>query len=117
MNGSEIIATLKKRFKAKDNQELARCMGIETAAIQKWKSSKKISENRWLGAIKTANEAGSKTALAHALNPVVEFFHIDKTTSKGGAKYEIFSISDEQGKEHPYLAKVDPFVKTENWRE
>lgn len=102
MKGKDIIAELKKRFRAETDKELASSLGITTVSIQNWKNRNKWTLRQIAGLVHAASQAGAAGLRRSAVRPLVEFFRIDLCKSRPGSKWELFSIHDREDLEHPY---------------
>lgn len=102
MKGSEVIDTLKRKFKVTTDLELSEHLGISVQSIQNWKNCQSITERRLAGLVYSASRAGACNLQMNAIRPLVEFFRIERCDSKQGAIYELFGVVTENGN-HPYL--------------
>ena len=103
MKGSEVIAELKKKFRAKTDKTLAEMLGLSIPAIHNWKNRQKCTLRQIAGLTHSASKAGAVRFRKNAVRPLVEFFEINSCDSKQGAKFELFDTRDECGKVHPYF--------------
>jgi hypothetical protein len=104
MKGSVVIFALKKKFKVSTDKELAERLGITNQAIRNWKIRRSVTVLQLAGMVHSANRAGTRSAQANAIRPLVEFFPIDKRLSKQKANYELFGSGGDDGRTHPYRA-------------
>lgn len=104
MNGSEVIAELKKKFGARTDKELAEVLGMSIPAIHQWKSRTQCTLRQLAGLVHSASKSGAVRFRTNAVRPLVEFFSIDYCESGKGAGYVLFDVRDEKGNDHPYKA-------------
>jgi transcriptional regulator with XRE-family HTH domain len=102
MKGSDAIKALKKKLGIQGDAELASRLGVTHPSILYWKNRKNITPRQLANLVHSASIAATKRFQAKAIRPVVEFFRIRKCESARKAKFELFSITDEQGDPHPY---------------
>ena len=102
MNGSEVIEALKKKFREDTDKALKPKIGISGQSIQDWKNRPNIPPLQVAGLVHKASLAGARNSETNPIQPVVEFFQIQKRRSPYKAKYQIF---DEivANKENKYL--------------
>lgn len=104
MKGRDVIAELKKKFRAGTDKALAEVLGLSIPAIQNWKSRPKCTLRQIAGLVHSASKTGAVRFRKNAVRPLVEFFEINLCHSRHGASYELFSMKDENEKVHPYLS-------------
>jgi len=103
MKGSGVISALKKKLRVNTDRDLAVRLGITTQAIQNWKNRKAVTERQLAGLVNRASGAGAKNMQANAIRPLVEFFRIERSESRQGAKYELFKTKDDDGDKRAYF--------------
>lgn len=103
MKGNDVIAALKRKFKVTTDRALGERLGITIQAIHNWKTRRSVTVLQIAGIVSSANRAGTATAQANAIRPIVEFFPIGRSLSKQKASYEVFGNEGIDGKRHPYL--------------
>jgi hypothetical protein len=103
MTGKDLISTLKRKFKTKQDRSLASRIGIAVPTIQLWKKRTKVTARQVTELVHKASLAGARNMRARALRPVVEFFRIERTESKRGSQYEILTTKADNGDKHMYL--------------
>jgi hypothetical protein len=102
VKGADVIAALKKKFAVATDRALAAHLGITTQAIQNWKRRRAVTTRQIAGLLHRATSAGVRAYQADAIRPLVEFFRIERCSSRHGARFEIFSSKDGNGRLHPY---------------
>lgn len=94
MRAKELINAFNRKFKTKNLNQLAPILGMTRPALDNWSNSKEdLTPLRIANAVHKARNAAIKDAQRRTIRPIVEFFCLDKSPSRGGAKYEIFSAS------------------------
>lgn len=104
LSGDKVLVQLQKQLGAKSLNALAANLGITPQAIQNWKGRRVVTPRQIAGIVKTAHKVEKKSLQSNAVRPLVEFFPIARDESKQGVKFVLFSINDNKGHEHPYLA-------------
>jgi DNA-binding transcriptional regulator YdaS (Cro superfamily) len=103
MKGSDLVAALMKKFKASSGQALARRLGITGTNLHNWTHNRpKVTARQVASLVHKARTAGEADIQVRAIRPLVEFFPIERSDSKQGAKYELFGV-EADGERHPYL--------------
>jgi DNA-binding transcriptional regulator YdaS (Cro superfamily) len=102
MKGSEVVAALKKKFGVKNDSGLAEKLGVTPASVSQWVSRDQVTPRQLAEWIKKVRDAGKKEAHQTAIRPLVEFFPLEKSGTKQGVAYELFSIKSDKGP-HQYL--------------
>jgi hypothetical protein len=107
MNGNDVIAAIKRKLRLRTDQNLSARIGISVPAIQQWKHRKKVTPRQFAEMVHRASLAGASNLQANAICPIVEFFRINKCSSRGGAGFEVFAEKDGKDKNgntviHPY---------------
>ncbi len=103
MDGMEVIKLLKKKFALKTDKALAEKLGISITGLNIWKNRESVTPRQFASLLATAVASAEKAAVHYveenAIKTIVEYFPINMTLSRGGAKYEIFDCKAE----HLYL--------------
>lgn len=107
MNGNDVINALKRKLRVRTDQNLSDRVGIAMPTIQVWKNRRAVTPRQIAELVQRANNAGANNLQSDAIRPIVEFFHIDKCKSRGGAGFEVFTEKDGNDKNgkpiiHPY---------------
>jgi len=102
MKGVDAIRALKRKLKIEGDSQLASALGVTHPSILNWKRSKKVTPLQLANLVHSAPLAATRHFQAKAIRPVVEFFPIRKCASARKAKFELFTVKDEQGGLHPY---------------
>jgi hypothetical protein len=74
MTGSDLISSLKRKFRVKTDNKLATEIGITLPGIQVWKKRTQVTERQLSELVHKAWKAGAYNMQAKALRPLVEFF-------------------------------------------
>jgi len=111
MKGRFVISSLKKKLRVATDTALAAKLGMSIPSVQGWKNRSTVTPRQLAELVFRANRAGAKNFQAQAIRPLVEFFQIERSDSKQGASFEIFSGRDESGDEHPYFAGLKAELK------
>lgn len=107
MNGNDVITAIKRKLRLRTDQKLSDRIGISIPTIQLWKHRKTVTSRQFAEMVQRANLAGASNLQANAICPIVEFFRIDKCSSRGGAGFDVFSEKDRNDNDgnptiHPY---------------
>src|ERR1700722_16864250 len=108
MNGADLVKQLNKRIAARSGKlnlkpaELAEALGVSPQTITNWQSSKELRAADVSNVVIKALEVARAKVENEAIKPVVEFFRIDTSESRHGAKMELFSTAGNGGDAHPY---------------
>jgi hypothetical protein len=102
LNGKSVVVALKKKLRISTDRDLASQLGLTQMSIQNWKKRARITPRQIAGLIHSASRAATNEFQMTALRPLVEFFKIQKCESPRRAKYELFSVKDRRGRQHPY---------------
>ncbi len=103
MTGSDVVRALKKKFRAQTDSELAAKIGMTVPGLQIWKNRARITERQLGELVYKANRAGASNLQVSAIRPLVEFFPIQRTDSRQGARFELFSTKTSNGGSHDYF--------------
>ena len=98
MNITDFVDHLKRRkgdfFKT--NSDIARYLNTKPAQLSKWlKESKQLTNLELERLIERTRKAAADEALSVAINPIVEYFPIERVESKQGMKWELFSTTND----------------------
>ena len=108
MNGAEFIEGVKRKLadtgvENPTDRKIADHLGITLQALRNWRGRKEVTARQMVGLLFRTEKRAVEKAQQQALRPIVEFFKLNPSDSKGGVKAEIFSVRDDGGKDHPYL--------------
>jgi len=98
MNGSLLIAALKRKFRVVTDGALAKHLGISIPAVQVWKNRGNLTARQ------IASLVHKSSYRSNFLRPIVEFFPIKKCESQQGAGYLVFRTKHHDDTDHPYRA-------------
>ncbi len=104
MNGGSLISAVRKKLSEGDGRRItdgaiAKFLGISIPGLNVWKKRGNITDRQMVSLLSKARSAGANAAEGSAISPIVEFFEITTTKSRGGARMEI--LNSRGG--HPYL--------------
>jgi hypothetical protein len=107
MTGNEVISALKNKLGVRTDQNLSARIGMSVPSIGQWKVRRNVTPRQFAEVVSRANVTGAKNLQSNAIRPVVEFFRIEKCSSRRGAKFEVFDTKDGvdnagQPRTHPY---------------
>jgi len=106
MKGSQLITALKQKFRVKTDAALLKHLGISMPSLQQWKGRPSITYRQIASLVHKASFQSS------IVQPVVEFYPINKCPTKQNAAYEVFGILDGGNGNHPYRSGLkDELVK------
>ena len=100
MDTQVLLDKLKRKFNLSSNEELAEQTGIALSSIKTWQNRGELSETIVANLIHKAVQTGGEIALKNGIVPIVEFYPINRTPSKQGAKWEILSGFQENEDEY-----------------
>lgn len=103
MKGSEVIAELKKKFRAETDAQLGYAIGMSVKGIQDWKKRQNCTLRQVASMVHSANKAGARGIRDNAIRPLVEFFEISLCDSRQLTRYELFGTTDRDGDSHRYF--------------
>lgn len=108
MKGAEFIEGVKRKLEETGmenptDREIADHLGITRHALRNWRGRKTITVRQMVGLLFRTERRAVEKAQKQAIRPIVEFFKLSPSDSSGGARTEIFSVREGDGKEHPYL--------------
>jgi DNA-binding XRE family transcriptional regulator len=91
MKATELIEVLAKKLGISAQAELAEVLGVSVQTLINWKNQQEcLSTSQVANALIKARYRAVEDAHYHMIKPIVEFFEIDWTESRQGAKWEIF---------------------------
>ena len=111
LGGEEVIAALKKKLRVKSLRDLAGQIGVTEQAVQNWKGRPVITARQIAGIVASASKASTEDSYANAVRPLVEFIPIARCESRGGAKFELFSLKSAKGRTQKYLSGLQAELK------
>lgn len=108
LNGTEFIEWVKRKLadigvENPTDRRVAGHLGITLQALRIWRGPKEVTARQMVVLLFRAKTGTVEKAQQQALRPILEFFKLNPSDSRGGSKAEIFSVRDENGKEHAYL--------------
>lgn len=107
MKGSDVIDAVKKDMQRKGqlttDRAFAERLGISVTTLAKWKMRNEVTAAQVARLLVSSEKATEKRTHSAVIRPIVEFFEIQKSWSRGGANLEIFSPGSGENA-HPYLA-------------
>jgi hypothetical protein len=105
MTGTDAILALKKKLSIDTDSALAQKLGTTAQRKGIWKKSEHITERQLSDLVHKAWLAGSKSAQASALRPIVEFFPITRTAARQkNVHFNLMSTKASNGGSHAYMS-------------
>lgn len=100
MKASEFVNDLRKKFSAEYENDgdrgIAKRLGISPKTLRGWsKSDSELAAFQITNAFLKAQDAAVAEAQYHTIKPIVEFYPIDFSKSRQGAKYELLPLQNE----------------------
>ena len=91
MKANELIEALARKLDTKSQTELARVLGVSVSTLSNWKSQDEdLSPLQVAAALAKSRTAAVSRAQLETIQPIVEFFRIDKCLTKREASWQIF---------------------------
>lgn len=112
MNGEKALNALKKKLNIKTDRALASRIGVTEVTIQKWRRTDDLSALQLAGLVSKAMEATSIKTQLSAIQPVVEFYRIQKCKFAQQASWKLFSEKLEDADAHPYRSGLKKELKS-----
>jgi len=108
MNGAKFIEGVKSKLERQGSanatdRQIADHLGITLTALTNWRRRDDVTVRQMVGLLFRTERKAVEQTHKQAIRPIVEFFRLDPTDSKQGAKTEIFGTRDDGGTDHPYL--------------
>jgi len=89
-----LLEALKKKLNLTADRHLAEAIGITQVTLINWKKNKKIlNANQVASIIQKAIVRSEQNARQYSIKPLVEYYPIEVTESRQGAKWEILGTS------------------------
>lgn len=99
MEPKKLLSVIKQKLNLKTDRQLASAIGITHQTLIRWKNNgDKLDANQIAKIVKKAIERGKGDARKYSIKPIVEYYPIDLTKSKRGAKWEIFKMTGSREK-------------------
>lgn len=118
MHGTDFLNEISKRIakergtKTITDAVLAREIGVSQPNLAQWRG-KELTPRQMVNLMGKIKERSAKIAIGSAIQPIVEFFNIDRVETKQSAAWLIFSTRKKGGStEHPYLAGLKQQLET-----
>lgn len=91
MKAIELIEALAKKLETNSQTELARVLGISVNTLSNWKrQDEDLSPQQVAAALAKSRTAAVSRAQLETIQPIVEFYRIDKCLTKREANWQIF---------------------------
>lgn len=101
MDGSKLIAELKRNIPLSTDREVAAHLGMTEIQLSNWKNrGKPLTPRQIANAIDKASKVAVCKSHLAIIRPIVEFFPITSVESRGGAKFELFPAGKEDNPLH-----------------
>lgn len=96
MKATELINALSKKLKTNSQAELANVLGVSVGTLINWKNrDEDLSSLQVASALAKSQSAAIQKAQLETIQPIVEFYPIDKCLSKREASWQVFDGSDD----------------------
>ena len=94
MEAKKLLTTLKAKLNLKNDSQLAKAIGITQPTLIRWRRNEtRLDANQISNIIKKALKRGEQNARKYSIKPIVEYYPIEDTESKQGAKREILNMT------------------------
>lgn len=91
MKATELIEALARKLETNSQTELARVLGISVNTLSNWKrQDEDLSPQQVAAALAKSRTAAVSRAQLETIQPIVEFYRIDKCLTKREANWQIF---------------------------
>lgn len=99
MQATELISALQTKLKTSSQRELAYILGITEQTLISWKNNNiTLTANQVANALSKARNAAVRESQHYMIQPIVEFYPIEKKLSKGGVNWEVLDTNPQQNK-------------------
>ena len=97
MDSKKLITEIKRKHKLSTNRQVAVYLGMTEVQLNNWKSSTKpLTPRQIANAIDKASNVAIRKAHLATIRPIIEFFPISSSPSRGGVSQELFSAGKKQ---------------------
>lgn len=101
MQALELMEAVKKKLDIHDHQELASALGISEQTLGLWaKNNTTLSATQVANAISKSRHAAIQESQHYMIQPIVEFYPIDKHLAKGEVNWEVLCTKGDEKKYH-----------------
>lgn len=92
MKATDLIDALAKKLQTNSQAELAGVLGISVATLINWKNrDEDLSPSQVASALAKSRSAAVQRAQLETIQPIVEFYRIDKCLTKREASWQVFN--------------------------
>ena len=92
MKATDLIDALAKKLKTNSQSELANVLGVSIGTLVNWKNrNEDLSPSQVASALAKSRSAAVQKAQLETIQPIVEFYRIDKCLTKREASWEVFN--------------------------
>jgi hypothetical protein len=96
VKATDLIEALAKKLKTNSQSELARVLGISVGTLANWKNrNEDLSPLQVASALEKSRSAAVQKAQLETIQPIVEFYRIDKCLTDREASWQVFDGSAE----------------------
>lgn len=96
MKATDLIEALAKKLQTNSQGELASVLGISVGTLDNWKNrDKDLSPLQVASALAKSRSAAVNRAQLETIQPIVEFYRIDKCLTKREARWQVFDAGRE----------------------
>lgn len=109
MTGAELIEQIRRAIsepgdRAATDRAVAKRLGMSVTHLTNWKKRQVVSPEQIAKLLLSVDRASEVRTHSGVIQPIVEFFQIERCSYGNGERYRIFSVMNEEGEELPYLA-------------
>lgn len=104
MTGEAIVSGFRHRLAVSSDSGVAVKLGVTNATLSQWKQLKMVTARQIIGLVLKSQEAAARQVERTAIQPVVEFFPLNKKTIGSGKNFEMFDNYAGSEEPHPYLS-------------
>lgn len=95
MRAAELIEALQRKLDTKSQSELAEALGVSVQTLINWKKrDEDLSASQVASALAKSRIAAVRSAQLQTIQPIVEFYRIDRCLTKRGAAWQVFDGGD-----------------------
>ncbi len=102
--GETLIKEFRRRLNVSNDSGLAEKLGVTNGAISLWKQRKTFTPRQIIGLVLKSQKTAARQVEKTGIQPVVEFFPLNKRRIGNGTNFEIFDNYAGLQNPHPYLS-------------
>ncbi|MDE8345738.1 MAG: hypothetical protein POH28_06110 [Acidocella sp.] len=104
VTGEAIVDGFRRIFRVSNDSDVAIKLGVTSGAISQWRQLKTITARQIIGLVLKSQEAAVRQVEKAGIQPVVEFFPLNKKRVGKGNNFEMFDDHAGSQEPHPYLS-------------